>query len=177
MLYLFRERYSAAYQRIVATVRQMVPDFCDFVLEPNKLNDKQISLRWTHRGHDYEFGPHQLSDGSLRFIALATLLLQPPDFMPLLIALDEPELGLHPAALEVLGGMIERASTQCQVVLATQSVNLLDCFSPGAVVVAHCRDGETAFERLTEDALVEWRQDSGMGDIWLRHVVGGGPYE
>ncbi|MFM7162563.1 MAG: AAA family ATPase, partial [Planctomycetaceae bacterium] len=93
MLYLFREHHAPAYRRISATVRQMVPDFADFVLEPSHLNEQQILLKWTHKGRDYEFGPHQLSDGSLRFIALATLLLQPEEKLPLLVALDEPELG------------------------------------------------------------------------------------
>ena len=101
-------KYPAAYRRITAAVRQMVPDFADFVLEPSQLHEQQIFLNWTHKGRDYEFGPHQLSDGTLRFIALSTLLLQPEDRLPLLIALDEPELGLHPAALEVMAGMAGR---------------------------------------------------------------------
>ena len=79
MLYLFREQHPTAFRRITATVRQMVPDFDEFVLEPSKLNEKLILLNWTHKGRDYQFGPHQLSDGSLRLIALATLLLQPEE--------------------------------------------------------------------------------------------------
>src|SRR5438105_13165838 len=104
----------------------MVPDIGGFVLEPSKLNEKQILLNWTHKGHVYEFGPHQLSDGSLRFIALATLLLQPEEKLPLLIALDEPELGLHPSALEVLAGMARATSLHSQVLFATQSSVFLD---------------------------------------------------
>ncbi len=176
MLYLFRERHTTAYRRIGATVRQMVPDFDGFVLEPSGLNEKSILLKWTHKGRKYEFGPHQLSDGSLRFIALATLLLQPEEKFPLLIALDEPELGLHPAALEILAGMATAASRHSQLVLATQSSVFLDHFEPENIVVVHTRAGTTVFERLEADRLAAWRSDYTMGEIWEKNIVGGGPY-
>ncbi|MEW4490958.1 AAA family ATPase [Thalassoglobus sp. JC818] len=176
MLYLFREKQPTAFRRITGTVRQMVPDFDGFVLEPSKLNEKQILLNWTHKGRDYEFGPHQLSDGSLRFIALATLLLQPSDNLPLLIALDEPELGLHPSALEVLSGMAQAASVNSQLLFATQSSILLDHFEPENVVVVNCSDGVSEFKRLNAADLEAWRADYTLGEIWEKNVIGGGPY-
>lgn len=176
MLYLFREQFPTAYRRISAAVRQMVPEFDSFVLEPSRLNDKQILLNWAHKGREYEFGPHQLSDGSLRFIALATLLLQPEEKLPLLIALDEPELGLHPAALEVLSGMASAASHHSQLVFATQSSVFLDHFEPEDIVVVNSRAGASEFQRLDTDKLAAWRTDYTMGEIWEKNVVGGGPY-
>jgi len=176
MLYLFRNRNPAAYRRITATVRQMVPDFDGFVLEPSRLNDKQIFLNWTHKGRDYEFGPHQLSDGSLRFIALSTLLLQPEDEFPLLIALDEPELGLHPSALEVLSGMAQAASRHCQLIFGTQSSVFLDHFEPENVLVVNSRSGASEFRRLDAQKLEAWRADYTLGEIWEKNVIGGGPY-
>ena len=176
MLYLFREKHPAAYRRITATVRQMVPDFDGFVLEPSKLNQKQILLDWTHKDRDYEFGPHQLSDGSLRFIAMATLLLQPADNLPLLIALDEPELGQHPAALEVLAGMAKAASLHSQVLLATQSSVFLDYFEPENIVVVNSRSGVSEFQRLDAENLKTWLEEYTLGEIWEKNVVGGGPY-
>lgn len=176
MIYLFREQYPTAYRRISATVRQMVPDFEGFVLEPSRLNENQILLNWTHKGRDYEFGPHQLSDGSLRFIALATLLLQPEEKQPLLIALDEPELGLHPAALEVLAGMARAASLSSQLVFATQSSVFLDHFEPEQILVVNSRSGTSEFRRLDAEKLAAWRADYTMGEIWEKNVVGGGPY-
>jgi predicted ATPase len=177
MLYLFRQQNPTAYRRITATVSQMVPDFDGFVLEPSKLNEKQILLNWMHKGRPYEFGPHQLSDGSLRFIALATLLLQPNDKLPLLIALDEPELGLHPASLEILGGMATTTSQHCQLLFATQSSVFLDQFEPENVVVVSCNGGTSEFQRLTAERLHAWRKDYTLGEIWEKNVVGGGPYE
>jgi predicted ATPase len=154
----------------------MVPDFDDFVLEPSKLNEKQIFLNWTHKGSPYEFGPHQLSDGSLRFIALATLLLQPEDKLPLLIALDEPELGLHPAALEILAGMATAASLHRQLLFATQSSGLLDHFQPESVMVVSSKAGTSDFQRLDAEKLNEWLANYTLGEIWEKNVVGGGPY-
>lgn len=176
MLFLFRQQHPTAFRRITATVRQLVPDFDGFVLEPSELNATQILLKWTHKGREYEFGPHQLSDGSLRFIALATLFLQPDDKLPLLIALDEPELGLHPAALEVLSGMAKAASQDCQIVFATQSSAFLDHFEPADVIVVNSQDGSSEFQRLDAEKLEAWRSEYTLGEIWEKNVVGGGPY-
>ncbi len=176
MLYLFREKHPAAFRRITGTVRQMVPDFDGFSLEPSNLNEKQILLNWTHKGRQYEFGPHQLSDGSLRFIAMATLLLQPSDKLPLLIALDEPELGLHPSALEVLSEMARVASLNSQLLFATQSSILLDYFEPKNVLVVDCSEAVSEFKRLDTASLEVWRSQYTLGEIWEKNVIGGGPY-
>jgi predicted ATPase len=176
MLYLFKQQHPTAYRRIMGTVRQMVPDFADFVLEPSNLNEKQIFLNWTHKEQEYEFGPHQFSDGSLRFIALATLLLQPEEKLPLLIALDEPELGLHPAALEILAGMAKAAALNCQVIFATQSPVFLDHFDPEHVVVVNSRSGVSEFTRLSPAKLAAWRDEYTLGELWEKNVIGGGPY-
>ena len=176
MLYLFRQQHPTAFRRITSTVQQMVPDFDSFVLEPSKLNERQILLNWTQKGRPYEFGPHQLSDGSLRFIALAALLLQPEDILPLLIAFDEPELGLHPSALEILAGMAKAASLHCQLLFATQSSVFLDYFEPEHVVVVNSKGGSSEFQRLSQERLEAWRADYTLGEIWEKNVVGGGPY-
>ena len=176
MLYLFREKFPTAYRRITATVRQMIPDFHGFVLEPDLLNPKQILLNWTHKGSEYEFGPHQLSDGSLRLIALATLLLQPEEMLPLLIALDEPELGLHPAALEVLAGIARSTSTHTQLLFATQSSSFLNHFDPENVIVVNSGPEGSLFQRLDAAELENWLSNYTLGEVWEKNVFGGGPY-
>lgn len=177
MLYLYSQQHPAAFRRIETTIRQAVPGFSGFVLEPSRLNDRQILLKWVHSGQDYEFGPHQLSDGSLRLIALATLLLEPAEKLPLLIALDEPELGLHPSTLAIAAEMAIACSQRCQVFLATQSASLLDYFAADDVLVAHGRGGVSEFERLSADKLEAWIDDYSLGEIWEKNVVGGGPFE
>jgi predicted ATPase len=175
MLYLYRAKEPEAFRRIVIAVRQVVPDFHDFVLEPDRLNMSGIPLNWAHKQRGHTLGAHQLSDGSLRFIALATLLLQPNEDFPLLIALDEPELGLHPAAIELLAEMLRVAATQTQVLVATQSRLLVDLCDPEDVIVVESHAGETEWTRLSSEPLTDWLDDYSLGELWQKNVVGGSP--
>jgi predicted ATPase len=176
MLYLYRERYPTAYRRIVAAVKAVAPFFEDFVLEPLRLNPRNIALHWRAKGADYEFGPHQLSDGTLRAIALFTLLLQPEDDLPELIVLDEPELGLHPAALSVLADLLKSAARHSQLLIATQSTALIDHFAADDIVTVNFRDGASTFESLDPARLKEWLEEYTLSELWGRNVIGGGPY-
>ena len=176
MLYLYRERYPTAYRRIVAAVKAVAPFFEDFVLEPLRLNPRNIALHWRAKESEYEFGPHQLSDGTLRAIALFTLLLQPEEDLPELIVLDEPELGLHPAALAVLADLLKSAARHSQLLIATQSAALIDHFEVEDVVTVNLRDGCSTFERLDPERLKEWLEDYTLSELWERNVIGGGPY-
>ena len=177
MLFRFQEHDKAAYSRIREAARQMIPGFADFVLEPDISDSKRIELRWHADNSKHEFTAYQLSDGSIRFIALATLLLQPADSLPSLIVLDEPELGLHPAALRLLGDMVRAVAGECQVLLATQSPLLLDEFEPEEVVVVDNKANVSTFRRLSnESALEEWLKEYTLSELWERNCVGGGPY-
>ena len=126
----------------------VAPFFDDFQLKPQALNEDKIRLEWRHRGSDAYFDASSFSDGTLRFIALATLLMQPASLHPSLILLDEPELGLHPYAITILASLVEQASVETQVILATQSPILLDHFKPEDVLVADRADGATKITRL-----------------------------
>src|SRR5207244_12792769 len=113
----------AAYKRVVSTIRLIAPFFADFVLEPTGPSKKDILLNWQEKGSDQVFGPHQLSDGTLRAICLITLLLQPEDELPDLIVVDEPELGLHPYALNLIASLFNKAAKHEPVLISTQSSN------------------------------------------------------
>jgi predicted ATPase len=176
MLYLYRERYPTAYRRIVAAVKAVAPFFGDFVLEPLRLDPRSIALHWRAKGSEYDFGPHQLSDGTLRAIALFTLLLQPEADLPKLIVLDEPELGLHPAALAVLADLLKSAAQHRQLLIATQSATLIDHFEVDDDVTVNLRDGCSAFERLDPERLKHWLEEYTLSELWERNVIGGGPY-
>ena len=117
-----RKKY---YDRIIRYLKQIIPRFDDFALEPFMMNNDYIQLNWKEKESDYIFGPHQLSDGSLRYIALASLLLQPPDTSPTFIIIDEPELGLHPSAISSFAGMVKSVSQHKPIILATQSTGIL----------------------------------------------------
>lgn len=171
-----RERYPDHYRRIVETVRRAVPFFGDFVHREDKDIGENMELEWFQADNpDSVLGPFQLSDGTLRFICLATLLLQPTELQPGLILIDEPELGLHPYALTLLAEMLQHASEAQQVVVSTQSADLVSEFEPKDVVVVDRKDGASAFTRLDCDALKHWLEDYALGELWKMNVFGGRP--
>lgn len=174
-LYLLRETEPASYRNIVETVRMAAPFFGDFVLRPSPFNPDKIRLEWQERGSDMLFGPHTLSDGTLRFICLATLFLQPPNRLPATIVLDEPELGLHPYAIALLSEMIRAAAEHTQVILATQSVTLVNQFSPEEILVVDRMEGVSYIRRLSSEEINLWLEDYSLGDLWEKNLIGGRP--
>ena len=167
---------SPAYRRIVTTIRRIAPFFDDFDLEPSGANNKDIILNWRQKDSDQIFGPHQLSDGTLRAISLVTLLMQPLDNLPNVIIVDEPELGLHPAAKTVIAGLFQKASHHCQVIIATQSAAFLDAFEADDVIVVERDEKASRFKKLDTMALKEWLDDYSVGQLWEKNVLGGGPF-
>ena len=174
-LYLLRETNAVEYGLIRRTVQLAAPFFDDFALEPQRLNEETIRLEWTHLGNDDRFDVSSLSDGTLRFIAIVTLLLQPVEKLPPVILLDEPEIGMHPAAITLLASIIRSVSVDTQVILATQSPILLDHFDPEDVVVANRVKGATEFSRLDAEQLEVWLDRYSLGELWEKNDLGGGP--
>lgn len=173
LLYL-REDSNSSYTLIRDTVRMIAPFFDDFLLDPQeKGGEEKVRLEWHQKGSDFPFQPIHLSDGTIRFICLATALQQPHP--PAMIVIDEPELGLHPYAINLLADLIRSASTRTQVVVSTQSPTLLDHFAPQDVIVVNRRDGRSEFERLDPDKLAEWLKEYSVGELWQKNLVQGGP--
>ncbi len=172
VLLLIKTQYPMHYQRIITTIRLSAPFFRDFVLEPNGQN---IRLRYSEFGSDTTYGAHQISDGTLRFMALMTLLLQPLERMPSVIIIDEPELGLHPHALETLLSVMRSVSENRQIIVSTQSVALVDRLEPEEVIVAERQGSETVFKRLESEQLESWLEDYSLGELWEKNVFGGRP--
>lgn len=175
-LYYLKEHWPESYQEILAAIQTVAPFFHDFHLVPQgQQGDESLLLRWTHREHDAPFSANQLSDGTARFICLASLFLQPQGMRPRTILLDEPELGLHPAALEVLAEIIKVTAKTTQVICSTQSVTFANFFAPEDFIVVDQEKGVSKFVRLEKEPLQDWLEDYGMGDIWTKNLIGGRP--
>ena len=172
-LYLLQEKYESHFKQIQQSVRLIAPFFDRFDLKPSALNEEKIRLEWKEVGTDKYFNASHLSDGSLRMICLLTLLLQPKP--PQTIIIDEPELGLHPSAIQLLASLIKSVSHQSQVIISTQSVTFINQFEPENIVIVERKDNQSVFKRLENEALADWLNDYALGEIWEKNVIGGRP--
>lgn len=172
-LYFLQEKHAGILSRIQDAIQLIAPFFGTFVLQPEALNKDLIRLRWRHKGRDEIFDVNDLSDGTLRFIALTALLLQPDP--PATIILDEPELGLHPAALGLLAALMQRAAPQVQIIAATQSPTFADQFGWQDFIVADRLDDASHYRRLAQTEVGPWMDEFAMGEIWQKNLIGGRP--
>lgn len=165
---------SESYGLIRDVVRRVAPFFEDFLIDSVVRDGREtVRLGWTHRGVREPFQAADFSDGTLRFIALATALLRPNPSTPLFI--DEPELGLHPYAVGLFADLVRMASKRTQVIISTQSPALVDRFEPAEVVVVSRKGGGTALERLDESELNTWLNDYSLGELIEKNVIRAGP--
>ncbi|NBV06018.1 MAG: DUF2813 domain-containing protein [Proteobacteria bacterium] len=173
------KKHKKSYDKIVEVVRLVVPFFGNFTFSSLGEN---IILNWFERGKDFPMSIHALSDGTLRFICLAIVFLQPEEFQPETIIIDEPELGLHPYALNILAELIK--ASKKQVIAATQSSNLISQFDPEDLIIADRKNDETAFRRLpdkseegglSKEDLDRWLEEYTLGELWEKDIFGGMP--
>lgn len=173
MIKLIYDKHPDYYRMIVDTIRNVVPDFHEFVI---RQNSDFLTLEWFNKNNvDIPWKAHYLSDGSLRFIALAVLLLMPSELQPQVIIIDEPEIGLHPTAINVLSGLIKRASLERQVIISTQSAELLSQFEPNDVIVVDKQGKSSEFKRLNNADLAKWLENYTLGELWETNIIGGRP--
>jgi len=174
-LYLLQEKSPKSFKRIEKTIQSIAPFFERFNLEPGRLDESRIKLEWNELAHpDTYFDASHLSDRSLRFIALTTLLLQPD--LPKVIIIDEPELSLHPVTINKLAGLMKSASQKgCQIIVSTQSVNLLNNFDPEDIITVDKVENQSSFDRLDTSNLKDWLTDYSLGELWTKSVIKGQP--
>lgn len=173
-LYWISQKHPSNFKLIEFSIRSIAPFFDKFDLHSDNTNSDLIFLSWKEKNSDERFDANNLSDGSIRFMALTTLLLQPNP--PKTIIIDEPELGLHPSAINKLASMIKMASANSQIIISTQSINLLDHFEAEDIIVVDRKDNQSTFKRLDKAELDNWiNDDYNMGELWNKNVIGGTP--
>ena len=161
------------FDYVQENIRRILPAFDRFEIEENY---GKVALRWKAKGSDKTIGAHLTSDGSLRFFALVTLLNLPPAMLPNVLLLDEPELGLHPAAVALVSGMIDSLSRDRQTIVATQSPLLVDAFDLDRIFVLEFEDGRTQVKRLDPENYRNWLEDGfAPGELWQKNLLGGRP--
>ena len=174
-LFSLKQHYKKTYEDILSITQRVAPFIQGFILEPQPEDKDSIRLRWQHTDSDDYFDVSDFSDGTLRFLAIVTALLQPDDYMPPLIIIEEPELGLHPFAIHLLAGLIRQASKRTQVIVATQSVTLLNQFTYEDLIITDYKSGETSFRRPDKTEAETWLDDYGLGELWEKNWLGGTP--
>jgi len=170
-----REKYNAEYQNILNACQIIMPYLKDFLLKENTYRggkEVRVNLSWRTKNSDYPMQPYHLSDGSIRFICLATALLQPN--LPSTLIIDEPELGLHPEAIRILGELINSAAKRTQIIIATQSPLLIDQFNIDDIVIVNRKDDQSVFERLNKEDFDKWLENYSTGELWVKNVIQGG---
>lgn len=170
-LFNIQNKNQIVYNRIIKTIQSIAPYFSDFFFQPN--SEGYIRLQWQDKYSSTVYGANDLSDGTIRFIALATLFMQPD--LPGSILIDEPELGLHPFAIAKLAGLIQSAAAKkTRVIVATQSTDLISYFQPEDIITVDQHNGESSFSRLESDSLSIWLEDYTIDDLWKRNIIKGG---
>ncbi|CAM5190342.1 hypothetical protein OURE66S_00923 [Oligella ureolytica] len=174
-LYRLSKEKLDVLEEIQCIVRLAIPIFDKFVFKPRELatQEQQVNLQWKQTNSDCILWPSQLSDGSIRFICLVTALLQPQP--PSTIIIDEPELGLHPYAITLLGALLRSASKRMQVIVSTQSVALVNEFEIDDLIVVDREQGDTVFKRLDQADFDVWLEDYTIGELWQKNILGGRP--
>ena len=167
-LFRIQQENQIVYNRIIKTIQSIAPFFSDFFFQPNA--EGNMRLQWQDKYSSTVYGANDLSDGTLRFIALTVLFMQPN--LPDSIIIDEPELGLHPTAIAKFAGMVQSVAKKgTQVIIATQSTDFISYFEPDDIIAVNQIDGESEFKRLKKEDLSVWLEDYTLGDLWQRNII------
>ncbi|RJO74559.1 MAG: hypothetical protein C4523_00485 [Myxococcales bacterium] len=167
-----KSSYPDAYQRIFETLQVAFPDLKDLTFPPVSFG--QALLRWWEN-NERGFFHSQLSEGTLRFLCLVTMLLSPA--LPPLVVIDEPEVSMHPEMLMILAGLLKEASLRSQILVATHSERLIRWLEPKHVVICNKEDGFARLVRAdsAELNLKDWLQKYTLDQLWLMGELGGRP--
>jgi predicted ATPase len=171
-LYWMREAGPDRFETIQDTIRAAFPGFERLNFPPVAAGT--LALTWKEKGMKHPFFMHQLSEGTLRFLWLVTLLYSPG--LTGVTMIDEPEVSLHPELLSILADCLREASQRTQLIIATHADRLVRFLSPGDVVVMDVQeDGTTRATRAIDLNLDAWLDDYTLDQVWQHGTLGGRP--
>ena len=170
VLLSLQKNEARRFDLICKQIALVVPDFNGF---QNVEHYGKTILRWRSKATGKTIGAHLTSDGSLRCFQLVTLLNLPDALLPRIVLLDEPELGLHPAAVALISQMVKSLAGRRQVIVATQSPHFVDAFGLKEVVVLELRDGRTEATKPDPSRFSRLLKDYSTGELWWKGVLGG----
>ncbi len=162
------KRSPAVKKRFIEFLGELAPGFEDLEVIPE---GGRLQLYLAENGRAVP--AHRLSDGTLRYLCLLAILLDPTP--PPFIVIEEPELGLHPDMLPILRDLMADASTRCQLLVTTHSTQLVDAMTDYAesVLVCEKREGTSVVSRLTQEEVDRWREHGSLGHLWMAGHIGG----
>jgi len=162
------KRTPAVKRQLLELVKELAPGFDDFEVIPE---GGTLNLYLTEGS--ISIPARRLSDGTLRYLCLLAILVDPEP--PPLIVIEEPELGLHPDIHLKLAALLQEASARTQLLVTTHSDILVDALSdtPEAVIVCEKVDGATKLRRLDAEMLKPWLEKYRLGELWMSGEIGG----
>jgi len=168
-LYNLRASDPDSYARIEEVLRIGFPGFRH--LEFPVVGAGQVTMAWYQDSLTGPLYPGELSEGTLRFLWLATILLSPN--VSSIVLIDEPEVSLHPELLKLLAGLLQDAATRQQIIVATHSPDLVRWLQPDEVLVLDKIEGQTQFTWADSLDLDGWLKEYTLRDLWLMGTLGG----
>lgn len=164
----FRSRFPAVKRAILEGLSALYEGIVDFDVS---VDGGTVQVFFTEG--EYSIPAIRLSDGTLRYLCLLTILCDPDP--PPLICIEEPELGLHPDILPGVAGLMRSASERTQLIVTTHSDILVDALSdtPECVVACDRQDGQTTMNRMNAEELKPWLEKYTLGELWVRGGIGG----
>lgn len=170
-LYYLRETEPDRFEIIEDTLAAAFPDFDRLGFPPVAAGT--LAMTWKDKNFSKPFYTHQLSEGTLRFLWLVTLLQSP--ILTAVTLIDEPEVSLHPELLRLLADVMREASQRTQLIVATHSDRLIRFLEPKEVLVCDAEDGLTTMNWADSFNLEKWLQDYSLDQVWQMNLIGGRP--
>ncbi len=168
-LYYLRETDLDRFEVIEDTLKIAFPDFEKLSFPPVAAGT--LAMTWKDRNFSQPFYMNQLSEGTLRFLWLATLLLSKE--LTAITLIDEPEVSLHPQLLSLLAGLMREASQRTQLIVATHADRLVRALQPNEVLVADQEDGVTTMAWGDTLDLERGLSDYTLDELWSMNILGG----